>query len=64
MATLLVWEYTGGAEGSAEANFRGEQRAKAGDDCIDDVMGDFKLVAVERGDCKLEFVEGGDPPPR
>ena len=60
MATLLVWEYVGGADGSAEAKCRGEQRAKPGDACIDDVMGNCKLVAIEGSAIKVEFVENGE----
>jgi len=59
---LLVWDYIGGAQGSAEALLRGEQRCYADDDGIDDVLGACKIkrFAVGEAELILEFTEGGE----
>ena len=53
--TLLSWIYSGGKDGSPEADRRGEQLAYAGDDVMDDVLGRGVIITVDRGDVVVEF---------
>ena len=50
--TLLSWIYSGGKDGSPEADRRGEQLAYAGDDVMDDKG---VIMRVDRGDVVVEF---------
>ena len=58
VATLYVWQYDGGEDGSPEAARRGEQRGYAGDLVIDDVLGQGKLVRIDGSDVIVEFGSG------
>ena len=59
MPTLLVWQYHGGEDGSAEAARRGEQLCYAGDAVMDDVFKEGKAVRLDGGDMVIEFCIDG-----
>ena len=56
--TLLVWEYSGGDEHSAEVSRRGEQRAFSGDTFVSDTLGHGNCVRLDGADITIEFSEG------
>ena len=55
----LVWTYEGGADGTAEAAFRGQQCARPGDTIIDDVFGEGTLDKLDGGKLHVQFDMGG-----
>lgn len=58
MPTLLVWTYTGGEDGSEDAERRGEQRAYPGDTIVDDVFGKGEIVRLDGTEIVATFDDG------
>ena len=58
MPTLYGWDFEGGENGSEEAKLRGAQRAHAGDDVIDDVLGRAVIETMSAGKVHLKLDKG------
>ena len=59
MSAHLLWDYVGGANGSAEAQLRGPQSAMPNDDGYDDVLGPCKLAGIDGAMMRCIFHEEG-----
>ena len=59
MSAHLLWDYVGGADGSAEAQLRGPQSALPNDDVHNDVLGPCKIAGIDGAMMRCIFHEEG-----